>query len=122
MHAHFEHISFSKIALQETGSGCSSGSESIECDSYSNRKVSDVWKYFTQTSDKIKAVCSICWEEIAYSGGTTNLRDHLASKHMLQYFSTSRATSGSKTIALDGFVKSSKCSENCVKSIMDKVS
>ena len=58
--AHFEHVSFCKMASQETGSGCSSSLESKECDSPSSRTVSDVWKYFTKTSDKQKAVCSIC--------------------------------------------------------------
>ena len=59
---------------------------------------------------------------VAYSGGTMNLCDHLTLKHTLQYFPTSRATTGSKTTTLDGFLKSSKCSESCAKSIMDRVS
>ena len=105
------------MASQEAGSGC--GSEIIDV---SSRKVSDVWKYFTKTSDKKKAVCSICQKELSYSGGTTNLCDHLTLKHTLQYFPTSRATTGSKTTTLDGFVKSSKCSESRAKSIMDRVS
>ena len=69
------------MALQETGSGCSSSLESKERDSSSSRKVSDVWQYFTKTSDKQKALCSICQKELAYSGRATKLRDHLLSKH-----------------------------------------
>ena len=72
------------------------------------RKISDVWKYFTKTPDKKKAICSICHKELAYSGGTTNLRDHLSSKHPLQYFPASKTPAGSKTTTLDGFVRVSK--------------
>ena len=39
------------------------------------RKISDVWKYFTKAPEKKKVISSICHKELAYSGGTTNLRD-----------------------------------------------
>ena len=88
----------------------------------SNRKISDVWKYFTKTPDKKKAICSICHKELAYSGGTTNLRDHVSSKHPLQYFPAGKTATGSKTTTLDGFVRPSKCSEARAKGITDRVS
>ena len=95
----------------------------VDCsDVYSNRKISDVWKYFTKTPDKKKAICSICHKELAYSGGTTNLRDHVSSKHPLQYFPAGKTATGSKTTTLDGFVRPSKCSEARAKGITDRVS
>ena len=103
-----------------TSSVGSSGSSSSSHDV--SRKISDVWKYFTKTPDKKKAICSICHKELAYSGGTTNLHDHVSSKHPLQYFPAGKAATGSKTASLDGFVRPSKCSKACAKGITDRVS
>ena len=91
-----------------------------EHDEYSARKVSDVWKYFTKTPDRKKAVCSLCDREFAYSGGTTNLRDHLSAKHSLQYSTASKPTTERTT--LDDFVKRTKCSEARAKNITERVS
>ena len=95
-----------------------------QSDIFTTRKVSDVWKYFTKTANKKKAICSICKKALAYSGGTTNLRDHLSSQHSLHNFSagSGKTTTGSKMITLDGFVKSSKCTEARAKRITDRVS
>ena len=84
------------------------------------RKVSDVWNYFTKLSDKKKAVCSICRKELAYLGGTTNLRDHLTSKHALHYYSADKKNESQKK-TLDGFVTRSRCSDACSKNITDRV-
>ena len=72
--------------------------------------------------DKKKAICSICHKELAYSGGTTNLRDHISLKHPLQYFPAGKTATGGKTASLDGFVRPSKCSEARAKGITDRVS
>ena len=68
MHAHFNTFLFYKMA---SGLDCSDSQSDVS----SIRKISDVWKYFTKTPDKKKAICSICHRELAYSGGTTNLRN-----------------------------------------------
>ena len=116
-HAHFNtFLKLKKMASSTGSSGSSSSSHDV------SRKISDVWKYFTKTSDKKKAICSICHKELAYSGGTTNLRDHVSSKHPLQYFPAGNTATGGKTASLDGFVRPSKCSEARAKGITDRVS
>ena len=101
------------------------GSSNSQSDVISTRKVSNVWKYFTKTADKKKAICSICKKVLAYSGGTTNLCEHLSAQHLLQNFSagSGKTTTGNKTItSLDGIVKSLKCTEAHAKGITDRVS
>ena len=101
------------------------GSSNSQSDVFSTHKVSGVWKYFTKMADKKKAICSICKKALAYSGGTRNLREHLSSQHSLRNFSagSGKASTGNKTItSLDGFVKSSKCTEARAKGITDRVS
>ena len=73
----------SKLSMLMVSTGSSVSSTSSQSDV--SRKISDVWKCFTKTPDKKKAICSICHKELAYSGGTTNLCDHVSSKHPLQY-------------------------------------
>ena len=89
-------------------------------DDTTGRKVSDIWKHFSKSADKRKAVCSICDKELSYSGGTTNLRDHLEEKHSVKYSTTSKPTTLCTT--MDDFVKRMKCSEACAKNITDRVS
>ena len=89
-----------------SGLDCSDSRSDVPVSSI--RKISDVWKYFTKTPDKKKAICSICHKELAYSGGTTNLRDHVSSKRPLQYFPASKTPTGSKTTTLYGFVRVSR--------------
>ena len=72
-----------------------------------SRKILNVWKYFTKTPDKNKSIYSICHRELAYSGGTTNLRDYIFSKHPLQYVPAGKMATGSKTESLSGFVRPS---------------
>ena len=115
MHAHFNTFLFYKMA---SGLDCSDSQSDVS----SIRNISDVWKYFTKTPDKKKTICSICHKELAYSGGTTNLRDYMSSKYPLQYFPASEIPTGSKPTTLDGFVRVSKCSEARAKSITEWVS
>lgn len=39
------------------------------------------WKYFTRSNDKKTAKCNLCNKEYAYTGGSTNLSNHLKMKH-----------------------------------------
>ena len=75
-----------------------------------------------KTPDKKKAICSICHKELAYSGGTTNLRDHVSSKQPLQYVPPGKLATESKIESLSGFVRPSKCSDARARSITDRVS
>ena len=106
------------MLMVSTGSSVSS--TSLQSDV--SQKISDVWKCFTKTPDKKKAICSICHKELAYSGGTTNLRDHVSSKHPLQYIPAGKMATASKTESLSGFVRPSKCSDARAKNITDRVS
>lgn len=72
------------MASQEVG--CSSDFVSKELDGYSGHKISDVWKYFTKTTDKKRAICSICQKDLAYSGETTNLCEHLSQNIRINIF------------------------------------
>ena len=104
------------LLLKMASDSDSSGSGSTS----SNRKVSDVWKYFTKLADMKKAVCTICQKEFAYLGGTTNLRDHLTSKHALFYCPETKKTESKKN-TLDGFIRPAKCSDARMKNITDRV-
>ena len=91
-----------------------------ESSSGSNRKVSDVWSYFTKVADMKKAMCTICHKELAYLGGTTNLCDHLTSQHTLCYNPYKKNESKKKT--LDRFIiRPAKCSDARMKNITDRV-
>ena len=46
---------------------------------------SDVWNYFTKDKERKKAKCQLCSKELAFHSGTTNLRDHLMSRHSGTY-------------------------------------
>jgi len=43
--------------------------------------LSDVWKHFTRGEDKKTAKFNLCHTDLAYSGGTSNLRSHLRMFH-----------------------------------------
>ena len=74
---------------------------------------SDVWEHFKK-SDK-KAICCYCDKELAYCGGTTNLRDHLSRIHPSKYSPDSLMEK--KTPKIDSFVKRTICSEGHAKKI-----
>ena len=69
--------------------------------------------------------CNICSKELAYSGGTTNLREHLVSKHPLQYQpalkSTCSAGSTLTQATLLSFTKATCCSEAQAKEITERI-
>ena len=108
--------------LLKMGSNIGTSSSSIGLQTDASRKISDAWKYYTKIPDKKKAICSIYLTELAYSRGTKNLRDHVSSKHPLQYVPPGKLVTESKTENLSGFVRPSKCSDACARSITDRVS
>ena len=66
-----------------TSSG-SSASGTSNASSASSTERSDVWKHFDKTGTK-NVTCRLCAKQLAYHGGTTNLRDHLTRVHMDKY-------------------------------------
>ena len=88
-----------------------------------NRTVSDVWNFYKKLHDRRKAMCTICKKEFAYLGGTTNLRNHLVSKHSTLYCPDveTTTTESRKASTLDGFARPAKCSEARAKNISDRV-
>ncbi|XP_019851990.1 PREDICTED: zinc finger BED domain-containing protein 1-like [Amphimedon queenslandica] len=87
--------------------GDSASQRSTSTSPETNRKKSDVWKYFQKAGPK-RVSCQLCSKQMAYHGGTTNLRDHLIRIHPKDYnLQHSSATSTSTT--LDGFLSKSKC-------------
>ena len=89
-----------------------------------NRVRSDVWTSFEKLSEKKNKVkCKICSKELAFHGGTTNLREHLLSKHPLQYKSQpSTSSSGGKQGTLYSFARPTRCAEPRATEITDKIS
>ena len=70
-----------------------------------NRKKSDMWNYFQKVGPK-RVSCQLCRKQMAYHGGTTNIRDHLIRIHPKDYkLEHSSATSASTS--LDNFLKAS---------------
>ena len=60
---------------------------------------SDVWNYFQKTSE-FKVKCVLCKKEYSFSGGTTNLHNHLSSTHPFEYSKQSSSTSRQTTLQL----------------------
>lgn len=44
-------------------------------------KKSEIWKYFALSDDKKKTKCTLCSVALAYSGGTSSMRNHLKHVH-----------------------------------------
>ena len=91
----------------------------MENDSAAVRFSLDVWRWYKKMSDKTKVECTLCQKKIAYRGGTTNLRNHLMSKHPLTYKPKTKKGEGSSTgsvsqtqTILDTAVKPRYCSES----------
>ena len=61
-----------------------SGKSTLSADSSASHK-SDVWQYFTKDKERKKAKCQLCSKELAFHGGTTNLREHLMNRHSGSY-------------------------------------
>ena len=90
-----------------------------------DRVRSDVWTWFEKLPKKKNRVkCKICTKGIAYSGGTTNLREHLVAKHPLQYKGqpSSSKSSPKQQGTLLSFTRPTRCSEPRAKEITDRIS
>ena len=55
-------------------------------------RISVVWKHFSFEKDDsgklvkgARATCKLCMQKVAHSGGTTNLKNHLRTKHRSTY-------------------------------------
>ena len=72
------------------------------------RKVSDIWQYFVKKKEERKAQCKVCGKELAYHGGTSNLREHLCNIHPLKYSGSGHSSeSSSKEGPIDRVFKKS---------------
>ena len=126
MIAHAQHERRStRLAMASSACGSSSsggdgsGSRSSSGSS-SGRVPSDVWKFFEKQKETKKAKCTLCCKELAFHGGTSNLRDHLLKVHPLSYRkpeTRSRVQLG----ALDSFVKPRQCSEARSREITQRI-
>ena len=68
------------------------------------KRTSIVWEYFqlTEVAEKDgkmmkKAVCTLCDGQLVYTGGTTNLLNHLETKHPVTYKAATGEASGTKS-------------------------
>ena len=78
---------------------------------------SDVWKWFNKCSDTSKVECTLCKKIIAYRRGTTNLRNHLLSKHPLTYKPVSAGTQ----TTIDTVIKHQYCSQPKAEEITQRI-
>ena len=81
---------------------------------------SDVWNFFEKVKLSNKAKCTVCLKDFAYHGGTSNLREHLVSKHSELYEHKKKKDSEDQT-RIDSFVSKSQCSASRAKEITDKI-
>lgn len=63
---------------------------------------SPVWKYFDDALDKRNATCKLCYQNIQRNGNTTNLLQHLKTKHVGKWKVVQAEKSGSKQKAPSG--------------------
>ena len=93
--------------------GSSSGAGSASCSSGGSGRA-DVWKFFEKKKEAKKVKCTVCGKELAFHGGTSNLRDHLLKMHPLSYQKPQRGS-------IDTFLKPRQCSEARAKEIMERI-
>ena len=96
-----------------TSSAGSSGS-GASCSDSGSRSRSDVWKFFEKKKEIKKAKCTLRGKELAFHGGTSNLREHLLKVHPLLYQKPQRGD-------IDTFFKPKQCSEARAKEITERV-
>ena len=86
------------------------------------KKASDVWNYFVKKKEVKKAQCKICSKELAYHGGTTNLRAHLEKIHPVQYSDdhSSKSKTGQQG-SMERFFSKKFCSATRSKEITEKI-
>ena len=83
---------------------------------------SDVWKHFKRLEIERKAMCMLCHKKLSYRGGTTNLREHLTSKHPLQYVNPKKSSEKeSKQSKIDTYVRSEYCSDKLASEITERI-
>ena len=87
-----------------------------------------VWKYFGFAKDcddgtlpKEKAVCKLCSQKVAHGGGTTNMKNHLKTKHLAEFNTLYQEdpTSSSQS-SLDTFIVSKSVKKFSANSEMAK--
>jgi len=76
---------------------------------------SDVWDHFRKKEKT--ALCCYCEKELAFCGGTTNLRNHLTRVNPLKYTSESEKNKAGTSNKIDTFVRRMVCSEDHAKKI-----
>ena len=84
---------------------------------------SEVWKFFKKVvvSGKRKALCTVCGNTYAYHGGTTNLHEHLTSKHRLLYAKNTKSAEGTSENTITSYTRSTRCSDARAKEITGKI-
>ena len=65
---------------------------------------SNTWKYFKRSADDKTVKCTLCSSEMTYTGGTTNMLNHLRLKHL----SEQKPSNNDKQFSMDSFVNSPK--------------
>ena len=65
---------------------------------------SNAWKYFKRSADDKTVKCTLCSSEMTYTGGTTNMLNHLRLKHP----SEQKPSNNDKQFSMDSFVNSPK--------------
>ncbi|XP_011406608.1 PREDICTED: zinc finger BED domain-containing protein 1-like [Amphimedon queenslandica] len=86
-----------------------------------------VWKYFGFAKDcdgtlsKEKAVCKLCSQKVAHGGGTTNMKNHLKTKHLAEFnmLYQEEPTTSSQS-SLDAFIVSKSVKKFSANSEMAK--
>ena len=78
----------------------------------SRRRKSPVWDYFTKNGDKI--LCTLCSIQLANGGGTSNLINHLKSKHVEEarkcFVGSTEKVDVKKQTTMAAFVDLRRCS------------
>lgn len=99
--------------------GDSGASRSTSTSPETNRKKSDVWNYFQKVGPK-RVSCQLCSKQMAYHGGTTNIRDHLIFIHPKD-FKLDHSSATSASTSLDNFLSKSKCPPSCSRHITELI-
>ena len=80
---------------------------------------SDVWNHYEKLQDAKRVKCMLCSKELAYHGGTSNLRDHLLKIHPLDYRTKQRRLHKLHLTVLRFLAR--YCGESRSKEITDRI-